>query len=134
MLSYDFSMLTVPQLVDVANGTVSTTLEGHTGAVVSVAFSAGSSKVATASEDGTVKLWDLSGSCTCTIQQVWCCCHDPLPQHTCLGKYPACFLLRRKRWFCCTGRRRCQVHLVVHGWQERQELASAERCGVPLLL
>ena len=45
------------------------TLEGHSSAVISVAFSHDSSKLASASYDKTVKVWDVSsGTCVQTLE------------------------------------------------------------------
>ncbi|KAF2678860.1 hypothetical protein K458DRAFT_282421, partial [Lentithecium fluviatile CBS 122367] len=44
------------------------TLEGHSGAVMSVAFSHDSTRLASASYDNTVKVWDVhSGACLQTL-------------------------------------------------------------------
>ena len=48
----------------------SSTLEGHTEAVLSVAFSPDGQKLASGSGDSTVRMWDL---------------HTECPQYTCIG-------------------------------------------------
>ena len=60
-----------PKLWDAANGRLKLTLTGHEADITSTCFSAGGSKLATGSEDGTVRLWDLNtGQTTATIT-VW---------------------------------------------------------------
>ena len=44
-------------------------LEGHSGMVVNVSFSAGAQQLASASYDGTVRVWDVtSGTCLHTLR------------------------------------------------------------------
>lgn len=63
-------------------------LQGHAGAIVSV-VSAGNMRVASASEDGTVKVWDISdGACLQTIdvgQKISAICHAGNEQVFCVG-------------------------------------------------
>jgi WD40 repeat protein len=47
------------------------TLSGHQGAITAAAFSSDGSKVATGSEDGTVKLWDAATGQTSATLTVW---------------------------------------------------------------
>ncbi|VUC27965.1 unnamed protein product [Clonostachys rosea] len=49
-------------------GACTQTLEGHTDAVSSVAISNGNDLIATASHDGTIKLWDRIGFCKQTLR------------------------------------------------------------------
>ena len=52
----------------------SSTLEGHTEAVLSVAFSPDGSKLASGSGDTTVRMWDLNTECplyTCEGHRGW---------------------------------------------------------------
>ncbi|KAF1948098.1 WD40 repeat-like protein, partial [Byssothecium circinans] len=53
---------------DPSSGACLSTLEGHSGWVVSVAFSHDSARLASASSDNTVKIWDpSSGACLQTL-------------------------------------------------------------------
>jgi WD40 repeat protein len=49
------------RLVDVANGQSRAALAGHTGRITAVAYAPKGRQLATASEDGTFRLWDVAG-------------------------------------------------------------------------
>jgi WD40 repeat protein len=51
-----------------SSGACLQTLEGHSDAVNSVAFSHDSTRLASASRDRTVKIWDASGACLQTLE------------------------------------------------------------------
>merc|ERR1712096_459576 len=54
---------------DVNTGVATTTLQGHTGGVMSAVFSADETRVLTASWDNTAKIWDVNtGVATTTLQ------------------------------------------------------------------
>ena len=53
---------------DVSSGARLQTLEGHSGSVRSIAFSHDSTRVASASNDSTIKIWDASGACLQTLE------------------------------------------------------------------
>ena len=48
------------KLWDVTSGECLQTMEGHSSSVLSVSFSPDSSKIASGSDDKTVKLWDVT--------------------------------------------------------------------------
>ncbi|CAO2657539.1 Nn.00g036650.m01.CDS01 [Neocucurbitaria sp. VM-36] len=54
----------IVEMRDVQNGKLLHTLEGHSGEVISIAFSPDSTQLASGSADGTVKLWNL-GTARC---------------------------------------------------------------------
>jgi WD40 repeat protein len=67
---------------DLARGTALRTLEGHTSSVHSVAVTSDSRFIVSASEDKTLKVWDLeTGRCLATLEAgapLMCCAptHD----------------------------------------------------------
>ena len=62
---------TTVNLWDAETGAPSFTLTGHDGSITAAAFSPDGSKVATGSEDGTVRLWDVATGRSSATLTVW---------------------------------------------------------------
>src|SRR5439155_9657849 len=76
---------------DLATGQELRTLRGHAGGIFSVAYSPDGQRLATSSEDKTIKIWDRSGKELLTLQghtqSVWTVAFSPDSQKIASGGF-----------------------------------------------